>query len=126
MDKVTTETMSHTRDFFASDYADARRRFIDSAKAAGFTPDRHIHPNVKGPNGEELSTDVVRIGPKNPESVILVTSATHGVEGFCGSGAQVGWLRNGVHRELPKNQALVLIHAINPHGFAHERRVNED
>jgi hypothetical protein len=35
-------------------------------------------------------------------------------------------LANGLYKELPKNTALVLIHAINPHGFAHERRVNED
>jgi predicted deacylase len=38
----------------------------------------------------------------------------------------VGWLATGVYKEAPKSTALVLIHAINPHGFAHERRVNED
>src|SRR5262249_43630389 len=113
--------MSNVRDFFSSDYADARKRFSDVAKAAGFTPERHVNAKVKGPRSEELSTEIVRIGPTNAENVILVTSGTHGVEGFCGSGAQVGWLVNGVHKELPKNTALVLIHAINPHGFAHER-----
>ncbi|MGH7004270.1 MAG: M14 family metallopeptidase, partial [Alphaproteobacteria bacterium] len=118
--------MAHPRDHFSSDYADARRRFTDAAKAAGLTIERHMNSKVKGPKGEELSTDVVRIGPKEAENVIFVSSGTHGVEGFCGSGAQVGWLRNGVHKDLPKNTALVLIHAINPHGFAHERRVNED
>jgi hypothetical protein len=128
MDKVTTvvDSMNHTSDFFSRDYADARRRFTEAAKAAGFTPERFINPKVKGPKGEELSTEVVRIGPKDAEAVIFATSGTHGVEGFCGSGAQVGWLKTGVWRELPKNAALVIIHAINPHGFAHERRVNED
>ncbi len=118
--------MTHARDYFSSNYADARRRFTEAAKAAGFTPDRHINAKAKGPAGEELSTEVVRIGPEDAENVIFVSSGTHGVEGFCGSGAQVGALVNGLHRELPENTALVLIHAINPHGFAHERRVNED
>jgi len=118
--------MAQARDYFSSDYADARRRFTEAAKAAGLTVERHINAKVKGPKGEELSTDVARIGPKDAENVIFVSSGTHGVEGFCGSGAQVGYLVNGLHRELPKNTALVLIHAINPHGFAHERRVNED
>jgi hypothetical protein len=113
-------------EFFSRDYVDARRRFVDAARSAGFTPERHVNPAGKGPRGEELSTEVVRIGPRAAECVVFVTSATHGVEGFCGSGAQVGWLATGVFRELPKNAALVLVHAINPHGFAHERRVNED
>jgi len=118
--------MPHPRDYFSSTYADARRRFTEAAEAAGFTPERHINAKVKGPRGEDLSTEVVRIGPKDAENVIFVSSGTHGVEGFCGSGAQVGMLASGIHKELPPNTALVLIHAINPHGFAHERRVNED
>ena len=122
----TVTSMTHARDFFSRDYADARKRFTDAAKAAGFTPERHVNPKVKGPKGEELSTEIVRIGPKPAENVIFANSGTHGVEGFCGSGAQVGWLVNGVVKELPKNTALVIVHAINPHGFAHERRVNED
>ena len=119
-------SMTKARDFFSRDYADARKRFTGAAKAAGIAPVRHLNPNGKGPNGEELSTEVVRFGPAPAENVIFVSSGTHGVEGFCGSGAQVGMLANGLYKELPKNTALVLIHGINPHGFAHERRVNED
>lgn len=128
MDTITKpiSSMIKARDFFSRDYSEARERFTDAAKAAGFPPDRHLNSKAKGPKGEELSTDVVRIGPKPAENVIFATSGTHGVEGFCGSGPQVGWLTTGVYKELPKNTALVLIHAINPHGFAHERRVNED
>jgi hypothetical protein len=118
--------MNQTRDFFSRNYADARQRFTEAAKSAGVTPQRHVNAAVKGPNGEELSTDVARFGPASADAVILVTSATHGIEGFCGSGCQIGWLRNGLPRELPPNIALVLVHAINPYGFAHERRVNED
>lgn len=128
MDNIaaTATSMTKASDFFSRDYADARQRFTEAAKAAGVAPARHINPNGKGPGGEELSTEVARFGPAPAETVIFVSSGTHGVEGFCGSGAQVGMLRNGLHKELPKNTALVLIHGINPHGFAHERRVNEN
>jgi hypothetical protein len=128
MDNIATTATSMTKasDFFSRDYADARKRFTEAAKAAGVDPARHVNANVKGPGGEELSTEVARFGPAPAEKVIFVSSGTHGVEGFCGSGAQVGMLRNALHKELPKNTALVLIHGINPHGFAHERRVNEN
>ena len=101
--------MLHTSDFFSTTYADARSRFTAAAEAAGCKVERHINAKVKGPRGEELSTEVVRIGPKDAENVIFVSSGTHGVEGFCGSGAQVGMLASGIHKELPPNTALVLI-----------------
>ena len=58
---------------------------------------------------------------------LLVTiSATHGVEGFCGSGAQVDWLTLGGPEQLPAGVAALMVHAINPHGFAWLRRVTEE
>ena len=53
-------------------------------------------------------------------------AGTHGVEGHCGSGAQVAWLQQGGPARLPPRTGALLIHAINPHGFAWGRRVNED
>lgn len=35
-------------------------------------------------------------------------------------------MARGWHRRLPDNVALLLTHAINPHGFAWVRRVTED
>jgi predicted deacylase len=57
---------------------------------------------------------------------LLVSSGTHGVEGFCGSGCQNALLESPLLQSLPADMAVVLVHAINPHGFAHLRRVNED
>jgi hypothetical protein len=54
-----------------------------------------------------------------------MVSGTHGVEGFCGSGAQVDWLRRGEANQL-KGRAAMLVHAINPHGFAWLRRVTHE
>lgn len=53
-------------------------------------------------------------------------SATHGVEGFCGSGAQIAFLRGLIGNDRPGDVSFTLLHALNPHGFAWLRRVNED
>ena len=66
---------------------------------------------------------MVRVGPKQAENVVFVSSGTHGVEGFCGSGAQIDWLRGD--RRLPRGTAMLVVHAINPHGFAWARRVTQ-
>src|SRR6478672_7572941 len=55
-----------------------------------------------------------------------MVSGTHGVEGFCGSGCQVGFLVDRVYEGLPKTVDVALVHALNPFGFAWLRRVNEN
>jgi hypothetical protein len=58
--------------------------------------------------------------------MLVLISSTHGVEGHCGSGAQTSWLATGGPPKLPKDTGALLVHAINPYGFAWTRRVNED
>ncbi len=111
--------------YFSTDYAEARARFTAAAQAAGARRESHANP-APGPNGLALSTDTAWFGPAVAEAVLVTISATHGAEGFCGSGAQVGWFESGLHRELPPGVALFAIHAINPSGFAWLRRVTED
>ncbi len=110
---------------FSADYAEARAKFREAAAAAGGTLERLANPNL-GPDGGDLSTDVAWFGPRDAERVLVMVSGTHGVEGFCGSGAQVDWLRRGEAQSLPKGMAALLIHAINPYGFAWLRRVTEE
>ena len=111
--------------YFAATYAQARDTFAAACRQAGARIDSHACP-AKGPDGESLFTDVAWLGPEPAERVLVTLSATHGVEGFCGSGVQCGWLTSGLAAELPAGVALVQIHAINPYGFAWLRRVNED
>ncbi|HSE79922.1 MAG TPA: M14 family metallopeptidase [Alphaproteobacteria bacterium] len=111
--------------YFARDYADARAKFLAAARGAGAVL-RHYQNPLRGPNGERLFTDVAWYGPTGAERVLMTISGTHGNEGFCGSGIQVGWFECGLHKELPASVALVAVHAVNPHGFAWVRRVTED
>jgi hypothetical protein len=108
---------------YSPNYQQARAAFLAAAENAGAKLSTHPHP-LTGPAGEPLSTDVAWLGPDDAESVLVLLSATHGVEGFSGSAAQVDFLTN--IKTLPKGVAALIIHAINPHGFAWLRRVNED
>jgi hypothetical protein len=110
---------------FGPDYAACRRLFLDSAKAAGGSLEAHNNPN-SGPKGEPLACDTAWFGPSDAGRVLVVVSATHGVEGFCGSGIQNDWLLSGGPSGLPRDTAILLIHALNPHGFAWLRRVTEE
>jgi hypothetical protein len=118
--------MQRVDEFFPTDYADSRRRFVASATGAGLSLTTYAHPTERGPAGEELACDVARFGPMAPRAILLISSGTHGVEGFCGSGCQAALLHEGILRSFPADVAVVLVHAINPYGFAHLRRGNED
>ena len=111
---------------FSADYAQARVKFLDQARAAGAELVAYPHP-LPGPAGEPLATDVALIGDPSARRVLVLLSATHGVEGFCGSGAQIGWLAEGHSQKVPEDVRVVLIHAINPYGFAWlQRETNEN
>ncbi len=112
--------------FFSATYAEAREKFLNACEARSLTVQNHLNERAKGAEGEDLYMDVARIGPKNASKILIISSATHGGEGFCGSGIQVGLLRENFLNDLPADTAVLLIHAINPYGFSHIRRVNEN
>jgi len=120
--------VSALRAAFGSDYAAARARFLAAAEGAGASVETSEHPSARSPDGGPLAIDVARVGARDAPALLVVTSGTHGVEGFCGSGIQVALLEDpAVTAALAAARVdLLLIHAVNPYGFAHLRRVNED
>ena len=111
--------------YFAESYREARQKFLAAADRAGARLRAYEHP-LTGPAGEGLYVDIASIGQEDASRVLLTCSATHGVEGFCGSACQIGWLEKNGRDNLPSGVGLHFIHAINPYGFAWLRRVNED
>ena len=112
-------------DSFSATYAEARDKFRATVAEAGGQSEAIAHPET-GPGGGDLSTDIAWFGPRDAEAVLVTISATHGVEGFCGSGAQIDWLRRGEAARLSGGVAALLVHAINPYGFAWLRRVTQE
>jgi hypothetical protein len=114
-----------TNQYFSADYAEARGKFRDAAAAAHVALVEYCNP-ASAPHGLTLATDTAWIGPRRVERVLVLLSGTHGVETNCGSGLQVGLLRSKIAAEIPDGLGLLMIHAINPGGFAWGRRVAEN
>lgn len=116
----------HGAAFFSADYPTARQRFRAEAGRLGIPLTSHAIA-ARGPQGETLSIDVASIGAAHCRRVLVLSSGLHGVEGFFGSAVQLAWLAQFASTaELPKDVKLVLVHALNPFGFAWLRRWNEN
>lgn len=118
-------SQKYSADYFSANYQEARLKFQDAARSNGGRVESYENPTV-GPNKEPLFTDVAIFGPENPVNILVLSSGMHGVEGFAGSAMQTGLLKAGVLESLGPDTGLVLVHAVNPYGFAHLRRMNED
>ena len=112
---------------FAARYAQARVKFLEAAATAGTQIESLNHP-LPGADGETLALDVARDGEPRAERLLIVSSACHGVEGFCGSGVQVFALHDADWRAKARDAgvAVLYLHALNPWGFSHGRRVTQE
>jgi len=110
-------------DHFPADYRAGRHAFIEASDGLDVTT--RVHPDATGPDGKPLFMDVAEIGPRKAKTALLLMSGTHGAEGYFGSGVETGLLREG-HLVAPKGTKIVVLHAVNPYGFAWDRRVSED
>ncbi len=119
--------MSRTEEGFAQGYAEARSKFLAAVEAAGLDVQSHPHPML-GRDGEQLAMDVARDGPADAPAVLVLSSACHGVEGFCGSGAQIALLQDAELRRAAhaSGVALLYIHGLNPYGFSWWRRTTHE
>ena len=112
--------------YFTADYFAARDSFSQlAARQAAWTQPCPIQaPSIAG---KELTLDAAYYGAPSPTRLVIISSGIHGAEGFAGSALQqqlINELR--AMPPLPSSCGLLLIHAINPYGFAHLRRVNEN
>lgn len=111
---------------FSPDYTTARARFRGAAHALGLEL-RPLLLSHRGPDGDELTVDIAVLGSSQPKRAVVVSSGLHGVEGFFGSAVQAALLEDVLGGWQPADgTAVVLLHALNPFGFAWLRRVNED
>lgn len=113
---------------FSACYAEARDKFVQRCRALGRDVESHVHPRARGADGEALAIDVAAFGPPDAPSLLVVSSGMHGVEGFVGSGCQVALLQDDLFAAAIAKApvAVAFVHAINPYGFSHLRRANED
>lgn len=126
-DAAVIPAMAGIERFFARTYAAARAQFLAAAARAGLAVQSHLHP-LAGHDGEALAMDLARDGPVDAGSLLVLSSACHGVEGFCGSGLQGALLADDALRRRARDAgvAILLVHALNPWGFSWWRRVTHE
>jgi hypothetical protein len=116
---------NNEENLFSETYSQARAKFQATATKAGLTCTSHVMKE-RGVEREELAIDVVCLGAREPRQVVMISSGAHGVEGFAGSAIQIGLMATDWAQELPDDMAVVLVHALNPHGMSWSRRECED
>jgi len=109
---------------FSSDYVEARKRFRSAAREVGADVLRAIAAGDEDYSG--LYTDVA-VFRGSGRKILVHLCGTHGVEGFAGSAIQLAVLKDILagRRRSKGDPTVVLVHAVNPYGFATLRRVNE-
>ena len=77
-------------------------------------------------NGGELAIDLCYIPPSDTtETLLILSSGVHGVEGFVGSALQRMMMDKLIRTRSLHKTGILLIHAMNPYGFYVQRRVTE-
>lgn len=120
------EQLLEATNYYSADYFSAKHRFLAASTRLGL--ERHaLQIQAPSPNHEPLTIDVAIAGASKPKSALVLSSGVHGVEGLFGSAVQLAFLDQVVAKwQAPADAAIVLIHAINPYGFAWRRRFNEE
>jgi hypothetical protein len=113
------------RKMLPSDYLESRQRFLALAESLGAVPRAFLHDGAK--DGDvQLSTDVAYLGPPDARTIVVIASGTHGVEGYAGAACQFHFMQTWSKRRATDAVAWLLVHAVNPWGYFHDRRVTQE
>lgn len=113
-----------SQSLYSPDYSTARQRFRAAASQAGWRLEA-FPIDALGPHGEELAVDVAWSPWGDRSKALVVSSGLHGVEAFLGSAVQLGLLA-GDAANAPAAPTHILLHSLNPFGFAWLRRWDEN
>lgn len=108
---------------FSETYSEARAKFLALASDREAQVHSYVHPDQKGAEGEELAMDIAVFGDPAAKKTLLLVSGTHGQEGFTGSAIQIAFIRD---HEIQDGINVVALHALNPWGFSHLSRSDEN
>ncbi|MEN2792895.1 DUF2817 domain-containing protein [Sphingomonas oligophenolica] len=112
---------------FHASYAECRAAFLAAAAAADAQMLRFEHPSARRPASEALTMDAALIGPADAKHLLVMSSGTHGSEGFVGSALQTDTLRRlDLSALMRQDIAILMIHGVNPFGWSHHSRTNEN
>lgn len=133
---ATSDLARHTATYFPASYDESRARFRADCAAAAISGARvacashairYGHPPPGAPRQAapdlDLTIDTAHVG-RGQRRLLILQSGLHGAEGFAGAAVQRLVLRRHLGPLLDAGYDVLLIHASNPWGFRHVRRVD--
>lgn len=112
---------------FFQTYRDCRAAFLGRAHDVGAIVQSRLHPTLKGRDGEDLAIDTAYLGEPGAKRLLVMSSGVHGYEGFAGGALQLDTLsRLSAAITASPDVAVLLIHGVNPFGWSHYSRTNEN
>lgn len=106
-------------------YLDSRARFLAHARRLNAVVDSIPYPVDEQPD-PGLTIDTAYLGNANAPVLVVIGSGTHGVEGYAGAACQLHFMQNFSRYADRNDIAFLLVHAINPWGYYHDRRVTHE
>ncbi|SDN72921.1 M14 family metallopeptidase [Alkalicoccus daliensis] len=113
--------------YFFTDYETSRNHFqtrlFDMKKK---WPKASHQQWFSGNQNEDNSTDILLADSlKSTEKLLIITTGLHGIEGYAGSAGLNLFLDEIMNYLNPSTTGIRLIHAVNPWGMKHFRRVTK-
>jgi hypothetical protein len=106
-------------------YLDSRARFRELANRLHAVVDSIPYPVDERPD-PGLTVDTAYLGNRHAPVLVVIGSGTHGVEGYAGAACQLHFMQNFSRYADRNDIAFLLVHAINPWGYHHDRRVTHE
>ncbi len=113
-------------DYYPDSYPTSRERFrLSLGLLSSNWPSARLesHPLSADPS---LSIDWIWAEPRKKENLVILSTGEHGIEGYVGAAMQRLFIQEFAPRLNPEHTGLLLVHAINPWGMEHRRKVNEN
>ncbi|MFD1712534.1 M14 family metallopeptidase [Ottowia flava] len=114
--------------YFINDYAPAREAFVHKADALArrFGGVEQLRIPVASAQVPGLTVDGVYVpAQREPRRLLILLSGTHGVEGPAGSAVTRLFMDEFMTSAALADTGVLLLHGMNPYGFARQRRVTE-
>jgi hypothetical protein len=112
--------------YFPSSYEDSRTRFLQSLsliQQKWHSTQLETHPLKNFP---DLSIDRLWAHAQKKETLVIISTAEHGIEGYVGYALMKIFIEEFAPRLDTQNTGLLLIHGLNPWGMKYHRKVNEN
>ncbi len=115
--------------YFQDSYIESREAFRLQAGMlqTKFDSVQLFSRNVPSKIDNDLTIDFCYVpAQKETEKLLIITSGTHGVEGYVGSAVQKMFMSEILTTEMLNEVGVLLVHSVNPFGFKYSRRVTEN